>query len=84
MKMTEEQLATLNLRLQQLGFATLGDYARALTEGVVGSRRLAEELAETLASKLVVKMTTNATPATGAARAMRIVRSPGLPRTYVV
>ena len=36
-RMTDEQVAALNLRLQQLGFATLGDYARALTEGVVGS-----------------------------------------------
>ena len=35
--MTEEQLATLNQRLQQLGFSTMGDYARALAEGVVGS-----------------------------------------------
>ena len=38
MKMTEEQLATLNQRLQQLGFSTMGDYARALTEGVKGIR----------------------------------------------
>ena len=76
MKMTEEQLASLNLRLQQLGFETMGDYARALTEGVVGSRQLVEELATTIADRIVVKMTTNAAPATDAAHAMKSVRSP--------
>ena len=75
--MTDEQVAALNLRLQQLGFSTMGNYARALTEGVVGSRQLVEELAETLADKIVVKMTTNAAPATDAARALKSVRSPG-------
>ena len=76
MKMNEEQLAVLNQRLQQLSFETMGDYARALTEGVVGSRQLVEELAATIADKIVVKMTTSATPAMGAARAMKSVRSP--------
>ena len=77
MKMTDEQLATLNQRLQQLGFETMGDYARALTEGVVGSRQLVEELATTIADKIVVKMTTNAAPTTDAAHAMKSVRSLG-------
>ena len=51
MKMTEEQLATLDLRLQQLGFLTMGDYARALTEGLVGSRQLDEELVRSLLAR---------------------------------
>ena len=72
----DDQIATLNQHLQQLGFTTMGDHARALTEGVVGSRQLVEELADTLASKLVVKVTTNATPATDATLAMKSVRSP--------
>ncbi len=77
MKVTEEQLATLNQRLQQLGFETMGDYARALTEGVVGNRQLVEELANTIADKIVVKMTTSATPATDAPELMKSMRSPG-------
>lgn len=40
MRMTDDQIAILNQRLEQLGFETMGDYARALTEGVVGSRQL--------------------------------------------
>lgn len=81
--MTDEQIAALNLRLQQLGFVTMGDYARALTEGVVGNRQLVEDLAETLASKLVVKMTTNAAQVTDAARAMKSVRSLSLSLSLV-
>ena len=67
MRMTDDQIAVLNQRLQQLGFETMGDYARALTEGVVGSRQLVEELATAIADKIVVKMTTNAAPASDAA-----------------
>jgi len=78
MKVTDEQLAALNQRLQQLGFGTMGDYARALTQGVVGNRQLVEDLAETLVAKLVVKMTTSAAPAADASQAMkRGMRSPG-------
>ena len=77
MRMTDDQIATLNQRLRQLGFSTMGDYARALTGGVVGSRQLVEELATTIADKLVVKMTTNAASATDAAHALKTVRSPG-------
>ena len=36
----------LNLRLQQLGFETIDDYARALTDGVVGNEQLVGTLAE--------------------------------------
>ena len=36
----------------------MGDYARALTEGVVGNRQLVDDLAEAIAEKMVVKMTT--------------------------
>ena len=75
--MTEEQLATFNQRLQQFGFETMGDYARAFTEGVVGSRQLVEELATAIADRLVVKMTNSAAPATDVAQAMKSVRSPG-------
>lgn len=32
MRMTDDQIAALNTRLRQLSFATMGDYARALTE----------------------------------------------------
>ena len=56
--MKEDQIAALNLRLKQLGFETMGDYARALTEGVVGNRQLVDDLAEAIAEKMVVKMTT--------------------------
>jgi hypothetical protein len=54
-KVTDEQIAALNLRLQQLGFATMGDYARALTEGVVGNRQLVEDLAEHWLPRLLSK-----------------------------
>jgi hypothetical protein len=57
--MKEDQVAALNLRLKQLGFETMGDYARALTEGVVGNRQLIDDLAEAIAEKMVVKMTTS-------------------------
>jgi hypothetical protein len=77
MKLTDDQLATLNLRLQQLGFESMGDYARALTEGVVGNKQLVGTLAEDIADRIVVKMTTSATRATDAAPAMKTVRSPG-------
>ncbi len=59
MKLKEEQVAALNLRLKQLGFDTMGDYARALTEGVVGNQQLVDDLAEAIASKMVVILTTN-------------------------
>ena len=58
-KMKDDQIAALNLRLKQLGFETMGDYARALTEGVVGNRQLVDDLAEAIAEKMVVKMTTS-------------------------
>ena len=58
--MTDDQVAGLNLRLQQLGFATMGDYARALTDGVVGNEQLVGTLADSIADRIVVKMTTNA------------------------
>jgi hypothetical protein len=61
-ELKEEQIAALNLKLRQLGFETMGDFARALTDGVVGNKPLVEELAEVVASKLVVKMTTNPSP----------------------
>jgi len=67
MRMTDDQIAALNLRLQQLGFSTMGDYARALTEGVVGNEQLVGTLVEAIADKIVVKMTTNAARATDAA-----------------
>jgi hypothetical protein len=38
--MKDDQIAALNLRLKQLGLETMGDYARALTEDVVGNRQL--------------------------------------------
>lgn len=73
MRMTDDQIAILNQRLQQLGFETMGDYARALTEGIVGN----EQLVEALADRIVVKMTTNAAPAADAAHALKSVRSTG-------
>jgi hypothetical protein len=63
MKLTDDQVAGLNLRLQQLGFATMGDYARALTDGIVGNEQLVGTLADSIADRIVVKMTTN--PAQG-------------------
>lgn len=44
-KLKADQIAALNLRLKQLGFETMGDCARALTEGVVGNKQLVDELA---------------------------------------
>jgi hypothetical protein len=58
-KVKDDQIAALYLRLKQLGFETMGDYARALTEGVVGNRQLVDDLAEAIAEKMVVKMTTS-------------------------
>ncbi len=39
----------------------MADYARALTEGVVGNEQLVGTLAETIADRIVVKMTTSPT-----------------------
>ena|GEM_PF-3286450 len=77
MKLTDDQVAGLNLRLQQLGFETMGDYARALTDGVVGNEQLVGTLAETIADSIVVKMTTNLTQQRLQLQAMKSVRSPG-------
>ena len=71
--MTDDQIASLNQRLQQLGFATMGDYARALTEGVVGN----EQLVEALADRVVNKMLTVQPLPSDAAHAMKSVRSTG-------
>ena len=57
-KMKDDQVAALNLRLKQLGYETMGDLARALTDGVVSNQLLVDDLADAIASKLVVKMTT--------------------------
>ena len=67
MRMTDDQIASLNQRLQQLGFATMGDYARALTEGVVGN----EQLVEALADRVVNKMLTVQPLPSDAAHAMK-------------
>ena len=77
MRMTNDQIAALNLRLQQLGFATMGDYARALTEGVVGNKQLVEDLADVLTDRIVVKMTTNGARLRQQPPAMKSMRSPG-------
>ena len=78
MKLTEDQVAGLNLRLQQLGFETMGDYARALTEGVVGNKQLVCTLADSIVERIVVKITTNLTQQRlQQPQAMRSVRSPG-------
>jgi hypothetical protein len=54
--MKDGQVAALNLRLKQLGFETICDYARALTEGMVGNSQLVDDLAEAIAEKMVVKL----------------------------
>ena len=76
-KLKDNQIAALNLRLKQLGFETMGDYARALTEGVVGNKQLVEDLAEVLADRIVVKMTTNQALPREQPSTMKSVRSPG-------
>jgi hypothetical protein len=58
-KLNDDRIAALNLRLKQLGFESMGDYARALTEGVVGNRQLVDDLAEAIAEKMVVILTTS-------------------------
>ncbi len=77
MKMTEEQLATLNLRLQLLGLETMGGYIRVLTEGVEGNEHLVDTLAYALANRIVVKMTTSPDPSTDASQSMKSLLSPG-------
>ena len=77
MKLTDDQVAGLNLRLQQLGFDTMGDYARSLTDGVVGNEQLVGTLADSVADRVVVKMTTNLTQQRLQPQAMKSVRSPG-------
>ena len=54
-KLKHDQIAAHSLRLKQLGFETMGDYARALTEGVVGNKQLVDELAEAIAEKMLSK-----------------------------
>lgn len=60
--MADDRIAALNTRLRQLGFATMGDYARALTEGAEGNEQLIEDIAD----GIVVKMATNTARATDA------------------
>ncbi len=55
----------------------MGDYARALTDGVVGNEQLVGTLAETIADRVVVKMTTNLTQQRSEPQAMKSMRSPG-------
>ena len=76
-RVTEEQLAVLNQKLAQLGYSTLGELVGNLAEGVITNKQVVEELANTVADRIVNKMLTVQAPATDAARAMKSVRSPG-------
>ena len=51
---------------------------------MIANKQVVEELANTLADRIVNKMLTSQPVLTDATRALKTVRSPGLPRTYVV
>ena len=61
-RLKNEEISTLNLRLKQLGYDTLGEFAQALTKGIVSNRQLVEELAEVVADRVVNKLLTNTEP----------------------
>ena len=57
-RLKEEQVATLNQRLKQLGYSSLNEFVGGLTGGVITNRLLVEELAEALAGKIVNNLLT--------------------------
>jgi hypothetical protein len=50
-RLKEEQAAVLNQRLQQLGYATLGELVGGLAEGVINSVRLRQSVKFATATK---------------------------------
>ena len=58
-RLKEEDIALLNQRLKQSGFSSLGGFVRAFTQGIITNDRLVEPLAEKVADRIVVKMSTS-------------------------
>ena len=57
-RLKEEDVASLNQRLAQAGYNTLGEMARAFTQGILTNNQLVEPLADAIADRIVVKMST--------------------------
>ena len=57
-RMKDDDVASLNQRLAQAGYKTLGEMVRAFTQGILGNNQLVEPLAEEIADRIVVKMST--------------------------
>jgi hypothetical protein len=76
-RLKEEQAALLNQRLQQLGYATLGELVGGLAEGVITNKQVVEELGDGVASRVVNKMLTGQPVLRELPQAMKTVRSPG-------
>jgi hypothetical protein len=62
----------------------MGDYTRALTDGVVGNEQLVGTFAEKIPDRIVVKMTTNLPQQRLQPQAMKTMRSPGFPPRLLV
>ena len=62
----------------------MGDYVRALTDGVMGDEQLVGKLTDATVDRVVVKMTTSQTQQWSQPQGMKRVRSPGLSTTYPV
>jgi len=70
--MKEEDVASLNQRLAQAGYNTLGEMVRAFTQGAITNNLLVEPLADMIADRIDVKMLTR-----GQVKGLHEVRSPG-------
>ena len=52
-RLREWDVAALNMRLKQDGFATLGDMVKAYSTGIFGNKQLVQPLAEEISGQIV-------------------------------
>ncbi len=57
-RLKDEDVATLNQRLKQLGYSSLGELVGGIATGVVTNRQVVEELADVIAGKVVNNLLT--------------------------
>ena len=57
-RLKEGDIASLNQRLKALGYETLGDLVRALNSGIITNAQVLSDLADLVAERIAVKLTT--------------------------